>query len=405
MKKKLIAFFMVLALMSALDACAFAKNDVWTPEQRETAESIRMIDDKGLLYEMNYVADYHLDDIITSGTYPNDTGFESIKKAILPDSTRPIAHNVSLGGCSTFAAVSAEGHPLLCRNYDWFTINSTSIVIHTAPSDGYRVLGVSDPSFYGMHIGEELTDEIREFLLYSPYCILEGVNEKGLSAGLMMLHGDPMCQDTGKQQLVSSMVIRLILDKAATVDEAIALLKQYDVISGSLEQDVSFHWVVADLTGRRVVLEYVNNELVVNECPLEVSFDWETGSSTVEWLKEPAPYILSTNFYVTENAQDPSILGDNGYWRYETLLGKLKENPNPTREEAMSYLDAIHYGMQDGDTIVQFIQEGVDPEDISNWAWISIDSSVYDLEAKTLDIVVHEDFANTYSFTMDYQAD
>ena len=402
--KKLIATILTLCMVFVFwSGCMASAADYWTAEQRETAESIRMIDDKGLLYEINYVGDYHLDEVIAAGTYPNDVSFTNIQKVILPNTTNPAPHNVSVGGCSSFAAVSAEGHPILCRNYDWFTGNSASIVIHTAPSDGYRVLGVSDPSYYGMHLGEDLSDEIRENLLYAPFCILEGVNEKGLSAGLMMLHGNPMCQDTGKQQLVSSMVIRVILDKAATVDEAIEVMKQYDIISGSYDQDVSFHWCVADLTGRRVVLEYVDNELIVNECPLDVHFDDKTGASDVVWLKDPADYILSTNFYVTEGAQDPKVLGDNGYWRYETLLNKLKENPNPTKEEAMGYLDAIHYGLQDGDTILELIEDGVDPSDISNWAWISIDSSVYDLQEKTLDICVQEDFTKTYTFSLEYQ--
>ena len=400
----LIAVILTLCMVFAVcPGCLASAPDYWTAEQRETAESIRMIDDKGLLYEINYVGDYHLDEVIAAGTYPNDVSFANIQKVILPNTTNPVPHNVSVGGCSSFAAVSAEGHPILCRNYDWFTGNSASIVIHTAPSDGYRVLGVSDPSYYGMHLGEDLSDEIRENLLYSPFCILEGVNEKGLSAGLMMLHGNPMCQDTGKQQLVSSMVIRVILDRAATVDEAIEVMKQYDVISGSYDQDVSFHWCVADLSGRRAVLEYVNNELVVNECPLDVHFDEKTGASDVVWLKEPADYILSTNFYVTEGAQDPKILGDNGYWRYETLCNKLKENPHPTKEEAMGYLDAIHYGLRDKDTYVGLLAEGTDPDDPANWAWISIDSSVYDLQEKTLNICVQEDFSKAYTFSMEYQ--
>ena len=55
----------------------------------------------------------------------------------------------------------------------------------------------------------------------------------------------------------------------------------------------------------------------------------------------------------------------------------------------MGYLDAIHYGLQDGDTTLELIEDGLDPSDISNWAWISIDSSVYDLQEKTLDICYH----------------
>ena len=376
----------------------------WSTDQVETINSIKQIDDGGFLYEINYTYDYKLDEVIKAGTYPNADGYKNIQNAILPDSEFELPKNQSSGGCSTFSTIAANGHPVLVRNYDWYKTNSATIVVHTAPKDGYKSVSVSDPAFYGLTRGAELTDEIKEGFLYTPFCALEGVNEKGLAAGLMMLNINPVKQDTGKQLISSSLMIRVILDKAANVQEAIDLFKQYDVISGTYEAGINYHWLVADAQGNRVVLEYVNNELVVNEYPLEVEFDETTGVSTVKYPKADRGYILSTNFYVTEGAQDPSILGDNGYWRYQTLEAKLRNNPNPSLKEAMEYLDAIHYGMQDKDTALEISLEGYDPSDERLWDWISIDSSVYDLVDKTLDICVQQDFSKSYSFTLECES-
>ena len=193
-----------------------------------------------------------------------------------------------------------------------------------------------------------------------------------------------------------------MLDKAADVEEAIELIKQYDVISGAYEAGVNYHWLVADAKGNRAVLEFVNNELAVNYYPLEVEFNEETGASTVNYPEKDTGYLLSTKFYTTNGAQDPGIPGDNGYWRYQTLEGLLRKNPNPSQEEAMTYLDAIHYSLQDGDVAFAIEKYGYDPKDEKIWEWISINSSVYDLVDKTLTMCIQEDYSKSYSFSLDY---
>ena len=411
MKKRflglLIAGLMMVSMLS-LTACTGNEKSTgeqpswWSEDQVKTISSIRRVDEAGFLYEMDYTADYKLDEIIKAGTYPNEAGYKSIQETLIGNSEFDLPKNQSVGGCSSFSTTAENGHPILARNYDWYKTNSASLVVHTAPKDGYKSISVSDPAYYGLEKGGELTDEIKEGFLYAPFCALEGVNEKGLSAGLMMLNINPVKQETGKQQITSSMMIRVILDKAANVPEAIELFKQYDVVSGSYEQGINYHWLVADAEGNRVVIEYVNNELVVNEYPLEVEFNEETGASTVNYPEKDTGYILSTNFYVTKGAQDPNILDDNGYWRYQTLEGKLRNNPKPSLEESMEYLDAIHYGMQDKDTALEISKAGYDPKDERMWDWISIDSSVYDLVDKTLNMCVQEDFSKSYSFSLDY---
>ena len=102
--------------------------------------------------------------------------------------------------------------------------------------------------------------------LASIYVPLDGINEKGLYiADLMAGDDEQTAQNTNKQNLTTTAAIRLILDKAADVDEAIELLKGIDMYSviGS-----AHHFAIADALGKSVVVEYVNNQMYVAECPV-----------------------------------------------------------------------------------------------------------------------------------------
>lgn len=63
--------------------------------------------------------------------------------------------------------------------------------------------------------------------------------------------------------------IRLLLDQAATVDEATALLKQYDLHSSG---GMMHHLALADAQGRSAVVEYIDNEMQVTETPVVTNF-------------------------------------------------------------------------------------------------------------------------------------
>ena len=90
-----------------------------------------------------------------------------------------------------------------------------------------------------------------------PYLLMDGMNEKGLSMSVLKLRGDPALQDTGKNKISTTVALRLVLDRAANVDEALELLDQYDMQSSM--PDANFHFLLADASGKAVVLEYLPN--------------------------------------------------------------------------------------------------------------------------------------------------
>ena len=99
--------------------------------------------------------------------------------------------------------------------------------------------------------------------LAAVYVPLDGMNSEGLAvADLIAGDKEETHQQTGKVSLTTTTAIRLLLDKAANVDEAIALLRQYDMHSSI---GYAHHLSIADATGRSVVVEYVGGEMLVTE--------------------------------------------------------------------------------------------------------------------------------------------
>ena len=102
--------------------------------------------------------------------------------------------------------------------------------------------------------------------LAAPFLPFDGMNEKGLAIALLAVPKAEVPYNPDKITLNTTTAIRLVLDKAATVEEAIELLKQYNIyFSGGIE----CHYLIADASGHSVIVEYVNQELCVVESETE----------------------------------------------------------------------------------------------------------------------------------------
>ena len=89
--------------------------------------------------------------------------------------------------------------------------------------------------------------------IVSLYAPLDGMNEKGLAVSVNMIQDSASInQNTGKPDITTTTAIRLLLDKAANVEEALELLRQYDFHSS---MGMMVHLALADADGRSVAVE------------------------------------------------------------------------------------------------------------------------------------------------------
>ena len=89
--------------------------------------------------------------------------------------------------------------------------------------------------------------------LTAPFICLDGMNEKGVSIAVLTLDSEPVHQNTGRPVIGTTLVIRLILDRAATTEEAVELLNQYDMFATSGRD---YHFYITDASGDGRVVEY-----------------------------------------------------------------------------------------------------------------------------------------------------
>lgn len=157
-----------------------------------------------------------------------------------------------------------DGHGLLSRNFD-FPTATLSELIGAAPITGERPLA-ADPWVIELHPDNgysSVTVGIMDVM-----GAMDGINEAGLSVALLADNETPDPEPTGAPQvgLAEQQVVRYLLDRCATVDEArdaLRIAKHYYFFTPC-------HYVVADRSGRSFVWEHSprrNQERIVEPDP------------------------------------------------------------------------------------------------------------------------------------------
>lgn len=144
----------------------------------------------------------------------------------------------------------------------------------------------------------------------------DGMNEKGFAVGVLKLDGKPTLQsDAGKIHIPTTVAMRMLLDRVATVDDAIKMLEEYNMSMDFVTADASFHYFMADAGGNYAILEYVDptEGHPGNPYKMEVL----SGNDTLRCV---------TNFYVSDTMLDSEYGGksDHGRLRYDIMRGRLK---------------------------------------------------------------------------------
>ena len=368
-------------------------------------KSIKRLDKRGLLYHMDYTADYY---------------------KLLPTMQKMIKT-----GCSTFIHKNLEGEPIMGRNFDlrhyWkdpktskTIITGLAVVVNAANKKAkYKSIGIADavymdpthPTYYEGCLDDGKTDITRALAL--PFLCMDGINEKGLAVAVMHLSTenrwdeieykdykqltddekermlvlnkpgevpDPNnartrtgalamntvdkkawkvyknfgCHQTrqGKESVVHTVLMRMMLDNCATVDEAIKLADSYNMIS---TPDADNHILVGDASGKSVMLEWINNELVITEVD------------------------HGTNFY--------SGKADHygyGFERDDVMTNAKNTHPNGMSEE---------FAME---TMKKASQNFEEDRDYGYTQW----SAVYNMIKGTVDVCVHMDYEQVYKFSI-----
>lgn len=335
LKKVSIWVGSLLALILVVALCAAGYFAYLFKDQWQAVNSIRELAPE--LYEMTYSGDYGIDDFIAQGGVRQDMDLQPFLQTFLSHGLIPSeapAPELPDFGCSTLCAPLAptsnekslplsgermsagqERGFLFGRNFDWAKMGNT-IIIRTYPKHGYASISTSNLDFLNMPIDLTSDDPMQRMpAIAAIYVALDGINEKGLMvADLFAGDHEKTCQERGNLAVTTTTAIRLLLDRAATTDEAIKMLNSWDMHSSI---DWAHHLAIADATGHSVVVEWLNNEMIVTETP------------------------AVTNHYLTPLRPHVGIGATEA--RRDTLCARLEQQPAMTHQQMTQLLQDVSF--------------------------------------------------------------
>lgn len=286
-------------------------------------------------YVLHYRSDYRFEEYLRTGRRP---ALGTPNRTVFP---------MSSWGCTCFASLGGNKAPLLGRNFDWY--DHIPLLLVTNPAEGYASLSMVDLSYFGYDRRNPPDSPVRPGNLEEvPYLPFDGMNEKGVAVGMMAIpHADPPYQ-SNKTTIGEIQVIRLILDYAASTDEAVGLIQKYNVRM----DDPPIHYLIADSEGRAVVVEFVRGKMIVHP-------------STELWQ-------VSTNFILEGSGAPDNVT----CWRYHRAYAALRKEAGDLSEE----------------TAWQILRNVAQ----DNTIW----STVYNLKTGDVEVVVGKRFPEIHAFNL-----
>lgn len=333
------------ALVIALAVAVFA---LWHNELT-TLASFQKLSDRdeahrdGAVYQINFSGDYSFDEFLSQGGASNDAELISFVTRSITKGIIPMHIKTSSIACSAFTADTQSGDRVFGRNYDFSATNTA--IVYTDPGEGrHASYSTIDLSFLGLDADKDVETIGQKFLtLAAPYVPLDGINDAGVACGIFMSYqgegkGTPTDTQTDRPDITSTTLLRLILDYADSVEDAVALAQQYDLHDSASS---CFHYMVADSTGRSAILEWVGTDADhdADGAQRQLNVLW----NDTDALSDSADWQVVTNFIKTPGYYDDTTAEMKGLDRYEHLAAALRETDGivADKDAAMDLLASV----------------------------------------------------------------
>jgi hypothetical protein len=236
-----------------------------------TLQSLRRVPGTNA-YVMDYYVDYNIEQIRAKGMDVDNVA-NTLIDVFFPDLLVPVAAwakgkylveeikavKTAVERCSTIAVRTPKGRMFFGRNFDW--LHDACLILRIHDDRGVASIAVLDIHYLNLNRDDlDATNLIERFpLLFAPYYLQDGMNRYGVAVADMSVGGVEAPFDAAKPNLAHATAMRLILDYAKTTDEAIDLIKQYNIHF----IDTTCHLMIADAAGKSAVLEFFDGELKV----------------------------------------------------------------------------------------------------------------------------------------------
>ena len=208
-----------------------------------------------------------------------------------------------VNACTGITLKSKDGATVAARTIEW--AESVMNTMYVVVPRGQELQSLTPSGMDGMKFKTKfgfigLAVEQKEFMV-------EGINEKGLSAGLFYFPNYGKYQSFDESQkdksLADFQLVSYVLAECSTTDEVKKALSKVRVINID-PRSSTVHWRFTEPSGKQIVLEIVNEEMHFYDNPLGVF----TNSPGIEW------HWTNLNNYI--NLQ-PGTLPEHNFGRWE----------------------------------------------------------------------------------------
>jgi hypothetical protein len=260
--------------------------------------------------------------------------------------------------CSLFTSFADSSNYLFARNFDnpegW---KCKTLLCRTNPKNGYSSLSLVRMADFGIDVSdniERFPDKKKIPLVNAEFWPPDGINEKGLVVALAAVDQQILKGDIKKAFINCTYLVREILDHAKSIEEAINVVKKYNVMNDMWTGTFDNHLLIADASGRSIIAEISKGEF--------------------KFTQNIKPWQVVTNSptYNIELAQQKKRCS-----RLEAIESKMESTKGRINiGETLNLLNKIGH-------------------QYTEW------STVYDISQKQMTVAIDHDYAKTYKFSFE----
>ena len=311
-------------------------------------------------------------------------------------------------GCSAVANENYHAH-----NFDYTYCDMVTLLVKVPASENrYASIGVAGwKKDWTPAVIEQGLDEAST--AFVPYCVVDGINEKGVAASTNVVLesqiGFTTGTNPGAKNVLYMCLVREVLDHCATAKEAVEHLQSVNIYNPD-QQKGELHCLISDPTETYLV-ELINNEVVYSkEEPVMTNF-YLLADKKLQPDELPLPISLGLERYdvLAENYDEgkESMDGMAHLMQRAKYSQKYDRNTNP-------FWHSEYQGIStDGKTLLTVYSEPEEYEneiatDIANYEknardaslgiWKTLHTSVYDLNNLNMRIYIEENYDKYYEF-------
>lgn len=249
------------------------------------------------------------------------TMFKGLRALCATSFAAMLAFSTSADACTSFLLKAENGQFVYGRTLEFALMVHSNVIVMP---HGYENKGTGPDGKAGSGLTYKAKYAATGMNALGLPVVIDGINEKGLAAGMFFFPSLAKFQDVAPDEAASSIasyeLVNYILTQFATIDEVKAGVAKIKVNNAELavfKGPAPVHYSVHDAAGNSIAIEYVNGQLQVTDNPTSVM----TNAPSIQW------HLDSLSMYATSTPQPvpPFTINGTSFPQWSTGGGQVAQ--------------------------------------------------------------------------------